>query len=596
MEHASIMQNLPFKKDPRDGQKQVLGKLDGRTLNVQLPTGYGKTFTACAAYSILAKEGRVNRLLFIVPTTAQLDQFVCDGHDDLEDAAVEGSHVVTDISFFRATALKKHRENKSQVYATTVQALCGGGIDIVGKLFETGRWMVVVDEYHHYGSDKSWTRAVEALNYEFRLAMSATPHRKNNDSAFGSPDVIVEYRKAVEEKAVKPLVAHSYVYRIDLIGEDQEVVSYTTSELADDWGIDPASIEKKTIERKMRWSPKYISPLVSIPLERMQVESLYSGHKLQAIIGAMCVSHAEMVCSQVKAMFPELSVDWVGTGDDGRSKEDNKRVLNDFCPSKDEHGSRKHSLDVLVHVGMAGEGLDSINVSEVIHLNPASINNSNNQENGRAARYIEGVTGNINFDSCAGYAKEGYVGSAIMDAMDFSDPQDPDESDQPSEHSDDIRELPDDPAPQIHDMEVIDINSGGVQRMKKMIAEAREFKEFTVADLDNPDSGLNDFALQLYRNMRKLEAEEHNEKSVVMQWKDSVNKAISIVTGRTIKMMESGRVNKGMAGDVKKRINGRKKRDLGAITEDVSVCKQHYQWIKNLEQELINSGIPSWLV
>ena len=60
-------------------------------------------------------------------------------------------------------------------------------------------------------------------------------------------------------------------------------------------------------------------------------------------------------------------------------------------------------------------------------------------------------------------------------------------------------------------------------------------------------------------------------------------------------MMESGRFNKGLVGDIKKRINGRKKRDLGAITEDVEVCKRHYQWIKNLETQLINEGIPSWL-
>ena len=102
-------------------------------------------------------------------------------------------------------------------------------------------------------------------------------------------------------------------------------------------------------------------------------------------------------------------------------------------------------------------------------------------------------------------------------------------------------------------------------------------------------------SLQLYRDMRRKESEEHNEKSVVMQWRENVNKGVAIVTGRVIKMMESGRVNKGLAGDIKIRINGRKKRDLGAITEDVSVCKNHYQWIKNLEQELISTGIPSWL-
>jgi len=174
---------------------------------------------------------------------------------------------------------------------------------------------------------------------------------------------------------------------------------------------------KTIIERKMRWSPKYVSPLVSIPIERMLRDRIATGYKLQAIIGAMCVSHARLVCEQVKAIFPELSIDWVGTGDNGRSDEENKKVLEIFCPKKDEEGRRRPGLDILVHVGMAGEGLDSIYVSEVVHLNRASINNSNNQENSRAARYLDGVMGNINFDSCSEYAVKEYVGDAIMDAL-----------------------------------------------------------------------------------------------------------------------------------------------------------------------------------
>jgi hypothetical protein len=479
------------------------------------------------------------------------------------------------------------------------------GMDIVTDLMATGRWMVVVDEYHHYGVEKTWGIAVEKLNYEFRLAMSATPYRAGDDGAFGEPDVIVEYTTAVAEKAVKPLVGHSYTYKIDAITADGDVVSYTTSDLARELGVDigdAGAIEKRRIERKMRWSPKYVSPLVSIPLERMQVESIRTGFKLQAIIGAMCVSHAEMVCSQVKAMFPELSVDWVGTGDDGRSVEKNQEILDRFCPDKDEMGRRNHTLDVLVHVGMAGEGLDSVNVSEVIHLNGASINNSNNQENGRAARYLEGVVGNINFDSCTGYAKEGYIGEKIMDAMDFKDPsvcgrckKEPCVCADP-ESSDHVPTLPDEPTIQIHNMEVIDINSGGVQRMARALSEDSRFSFIKPEDLKDKDSPVWEHVINAYRGMRMKEAEQHDEKSVVLQWKDSVNKATSVVTGRVMKAMTAnGRQPTALAGDVKKWINGRKKRDVGPVTNDVESCRKHYQWLKNLEQEIIDSGIPSWL-
>ena len=122
--------------------------------------------------------------------------------------------------------------------------------------------------------------------------------------------------------------------------------------------------------------------------------------KLQALIGALCVSHAELVCKQIAEMYPELNVDWVGTGENGRNDPENELIIGKFCPPKDEDGNRPlPEIDVLVHVGIAGEGLDSIKVSEVVFLNNASISNKRIQEAGRASRFLEGVIGHISFDS-----------------------------------------------------------------------------------------------------------------------------------------------------------------------------------------------------
>ncbi|MFN9370650.1 MAG: DEAD/DEAH box helicase, partial [Planctomycetaceae bacterium] len=495
MELASVMQKLSFRKNPRDGQKAVLEAVcrGGTSLNVQLPTGYGKTFTACAAYSRLRHQGRVNRLLYITPTTAQHEQFLSGGHEDLRDAGVPAPHKIVDVSFFKTVAIKQHRTNEAQVFAINVQALITkDGMDRVNSLMQQGQWMVVVDEYHHYGLDAMWGKSVLALNSAYRLAMSATPGRKDDDSAFGKPDVIVTYKDAVKEGAVKPLCGHSYTYRVDALTEDGEVVSYTTDELKEEFG-EGDQMERKRIERKMRWSPRYISPLVSMPIERMIAQRMQTGYQLQAIVGAMCVSHAQMVCDQVRAMFPELCVEWVGTGMDGRTPEENKQVLQRFCPPKDRDGRRfpfhdngklwvrigekkAEFVDVLVHVGMAGEGLDSVLVSEVIHLNPANINNSNNQENGRGARYLPGVTGNMNFDSSSEYARRGYTGAAIMDAMDMQDAQPCDECGslpcvcETREAGERDFDIPEEPLIGVTNMELTRIDSGDpeVQRVQRM--------------------------------------------------------------------------------------------------------------------------------
>ncbi len=240
MESTSYLPGMSFQQNLREGQLRSVdaARENGRTsLNIQLPTGYGKTITACAIYSSLKDAGRVNRLLYIVPTSAQLDQFVMDGKSDLLFSGVDGSRVICDVSYSATSAIKQHRTNKSQVFACTVQSLTNArGIiwDTIIEMMDTGRWMVCIDEYHHYGIDAHWGKQISKLNFAFRLAMSATPYRKDKDSAFGDPDVVVSYRDAVKQKAVKPLECHSYVYRVDAIGVDGSVRTYTTDELIEE--------------------------------------------------------------------------------------------------------------------------------------------------------------------------------------------------------------------------------------------------------------------------------------------------------------------------------------------------------------------------
>src|SRR4029077_10880055 len=259
------------------------------------------------------------------------------------------------------------RQNTRQIFAATIQYFYQGGFNVCRELVEQGQWMLCIDEYHHYGIDKAWGQRAKQLPVNFILAMSATPYRPREDSAFGAPDVTVTYRDAVDEGAVKPLRGHAYNYRIDAVLEDGNIKSYTTEELIKEVGGDsPESIERFRVQRKMRWSPKYVSPLTYIPITRMETALRTSGHKLQALVSAMCVSHAELVCSQIRGNFPHLVCDWVGTGQNGRSDGENQKIIERFCPPKPSDPLERRSdpeIDVLVHVGMAGEGLDVTNVS-----------------------------------------------------------------------------------------------------------------------------------------------------------------------------------------------------------------------------------------
>jgi hypothetical protein len=570
----------------------------GRTrLCAKLPTGYGKTFTAACVYSSLQAAGTVDRLLYLVPSTGQLDQFVTDGGSDLEAASVDGSHYVCDIAFAGAVqALKQHRQGSHQVFACTIQGLSAAGTGaIVKELLNAGRWMICVDEYHHYGETKTWGKAVLALERlpqcKYLLAMSATPFRPDFDSAFGEPEVAISYREAVKEKAVKPMTCHSYTYKIDAI-EDGDVVSYTTGDIVDAAG-DESQEALERVFKKMRWSPKYISPLVDTPITRMLRERLATGHRLQALIGAFCCSHAQLVCEQVQAMFPELSVDWVGTGPSGRSDAENRAVLNKFCPPKKDgrRDPKDIKLDVLVHVGMAGEGLDTVYVSEVIHLNPANKNNSNDQENGRAARFLPDVMAYVNVETGSDYACEEYLGRGIEKSFDMSPAEASEDDSEPTDFDEtgDWPELPEEPEIDIYDVTCIQINTGEVKRMEEAISET------TGLSLEDPK--VKKAAIEYYLEMRRKEAEHFNDRSTVEQWKSAVEQALSYVSRRVISQMmpNATRVDRSLSGDIRKRINSRKKRALGPVDKDVALLKRHYNWLKQLESELIKGGIPQWL-
>lgn len=605
MEPASIVSGVSFRQNPRPGQREVWERNElktGNQLNIKLPTGYGKTLTATGVYSILKARSRAQRILYVVPSDAQLTQFILDGPRNLALANVDGPLAVTDLRFIAPqTVLTRHRRNECQVFTITVQALLQpSGKLICSQLFETGQWLIVIDEYHHYGVAKSWGKAINGLPRAFLLAMSATPYRPDADSAFGAPDVVVTYRAAVEQNAVKPLRGHSYEYRIDAINETGEVVSYTTQELADAaGGDDPERIERLRIKRKMRWSPKYVSPLVRIPIERMLVERVRTGQRLQALVSAMCVSHAELVCTQLRSMFPELAIEWVGTGEYGRSNEENADILRKFCPPKDETGERPSSLDVLVHVGMAGEGLDVVDVSEIILLRTARANNRDLQTIGRASRYRADIIGNINFDSSTELASNNYVGAAIMDAMDLAPAQADDEPSEPREPNDDVPELPDQPNILIANLELVRIDSGdaGVQRMARVL-ESANVTGIDYNRLQNLDDPEWQKIIDIYRNFRRKEASELDERSSIAQWRNAVDNAVSVVAGLVIKtMMRSGtRIDRSLIGDIKKRINFRKKEACGEIANDIALCRNHWNWIKQLERNIRSNGLPLWLL
>ena len=255
-------------------------------------------------------------------------------------------------------------------------------------------------------------------------------------------------------------------------------------------------------------------------------------------------------------------------------------------------------LDVLVHVGIAGEGLDAVFVTEVVHLNPANRTNQNNQENGRAARLLPGATWEqqtayINVDSCSEY--HDYQGRRVMDAMDLAPPGDPNGDEDPRERG--LGELPEVPKIDILDMRNTRIDTGEVRRMATAII--KQNVGWTVADLDDPTHPVHAAAIHEYRRMRQEEAETLNSNAAHAQWRDAVDRAINHVVARTVRHLAQpdARIERTLVGDLKRRVSQQRYWRFKAIElSSVEDLKAQYTWLREVESEILKTQkLPTWL-
>jgi hypothetical protein len=149
---------------------------------------------------------------------------------------------------------------------------------------------------------------------------------------------------------------------------------------------------------------------------------------------------------------------------------------------------------------------------------------------------------------------------------------------------------------QLFNLSLVSIDSGDLEFMAK-VARELNVTGINYEDLEKKESLEWKKIENMYRTMRMREAERHNEQAIIGQWAESVEGALAVVTSRVIEKLtkEGARVEKTLRGDIRKRINTRKKQLCGAISKDTEICKKHYQFLKNLEVELIEKGVPAWL-
>ena len=600
MEPSASVPAMPSFQDLRRGQAAACQRFkDGLlTTVVKLPTGYGKTRLAATAFAVLRALDAVDIMLTVVPQVGQATQAGEDIPNELGTLGITTKSC--NIGDSVAHALRQHR-NGTLVFIVTVQALVQSQrvVSAIQQIVGGARVFLVIDEYHHYGMDTAWTRQIELIKRTAFLAMSATPDRKGEQPIFGAPHVSISYEEAVNEGAVKRLHLHSYDYRIDFVSKaDGEVSSFPVSELVAEAGSNPDSIEKWMAARQARWTPKYVSPLITHPIERLIALYADQGIRAQMVVYALCCSHAQVVCEQIRALTPDgMTVDWVGTGINGRSDDENRAALERFCPPKDKGtGRRPWTLHILVSVGMAGEGLDICDAAECVFLNSPAIHNTSKQQIGRLSRVRrEDIEGHINVDAASPWAQ--FVGRKVMKAIDAANgdvdlPPDDDDGDPCNPAGVDYKPIPSGPLVNVTDVNLIDIQSDPeyifVKQEVKSAGMARGLDE-AEADRIAADAALR------YKQRADLRFSASYQQA---EARDRLKARTRKVAGLALRLgLQRGRVmTREMPGEYMKRINRAKRAVLGAVDASTpEELEQHNEWVRNLEADLLNGVFPPWM-
>ena len=452
---------------------------------------------------------------------------------------------------------------------------------------DAGEWMIACDEYHHYAEDCDWGESLKLLTEEaaFAMACSATPERDGPPTIFGDDEekVRVTLRDAINEGALKDIRLNHYVYRMDYINRDGDPLEFDSCELRDMGVGEKYNFSTFEAKKELRYSAKYVTPLVHEPLMRLVRKRESSGKPLQMLVRAMSCDHAESLSKQIRALSGGLSVDWIGTGEKGRSDVENLKVKRLFCPPKDSSGRRgEPSLDILVQVGMADEGFDSLYVAEVVDYAIVLCDGSSNRTKQffyRGTRYVEGVTLDINVGSDHPLAL-----ASIKDWLETGQIK-PAPEETGGERDVDID----------WDLEKWDEDWFSCEKLvdAKLVEIVTDPRFEQVVKENRPDATDEQIASWFAKAMRR-DMESKQEELTREEMRSKVDQLVGRVAYCVVK--RDGEFEMSRLSDTKRRINGRLKRTFGErsslLDDELLGC---YRWLRSLYEQIVNDDFPRWL-
>lgn len=366
---ANIVGNEQLRVPQEEGYvalRDYFAENDGPSLPaiVTLPTGCGKSgLIACSPFGIA--EGRV---LVVAPNLTI--------KDELADGTFSGTGnfyhfcdvLPPDARLPRVVALERGRVNeedcrRADVIVTNVQQMQGWLPLFPSDFFD----LIIVDEAHHAPA-ASWQNINETFPGAKKMYLTATPFRSDGTPIRAEPVYTYRLGDAIAAGYVKNIVRVDAVAAEMTFTVEGESQSYTREEIMD-------LREETWFSRGVALSDVCNETIVDRSVQLLQAKQR-RGTERHQIIGAACsIRHAE----RVAALYRGRGVDAAFVASEGMTTEEREERLRAY-----ERGE----LDVMVHVGILGEGYDNPNISIAAIFRPFRSTAPYTQFVGRALRAL----------------------------------------------------------------------------------------------------------------------------------------------------------------------------------------------------------------
>ena len=315
-----------------------------RHVLLQLPTGAGKSVIAGILPFGLAK----GKVLIIAPGLRLLEQLVNDL--DLR----KGTNKYDELKLFGESTLDKLR---NQLFLLELSNSINAG-DVLDnqiivtnfqKLQDVSAWfsecrnlidMIIIDEAHHQNA-ATYKEVIKYFSEAKIVGLTGTPFRSDGQKVEGKRIYKYSYEDAIRDKIIRNFHHHDVMpEEVELTFDDESKRNYMLSEILD-------MSEDSWFQQQISMSDDCCYSIALKAKEKLQhLQQNFPHEQHQIIASAMSVRHAR---EQVQNAFKKVGLKVGLVSSHKEESVNNKKVFEKLA-----HGD----IDVIVHVGMLGEGFD----------------------------------------------------------------------------------------------------------------------------------------------------------------------------------------------------------------------------------------------